>query len=321
MSSIKSFFSFTRREQYGIMVLLFLIVATIAINFFIRQKPPPLTDKETFSQWAEEVKAFQEREEIAAQYNDSLRMARQQRSNYHNDYQKSSTNFHEKYQKTEKKFPDSFPFNPNDADKDDFINLGFSEKQAESIVKYRDKGAVFKSKQDFKKVFVVSDEMYAHLETWISLPDEDIADNKTTTSATQENIIVELNTADTTSLKQIKHIGSHFAKRIVEYRQKLGGFHSVEQLLDINGINEEIYSKIAPYFVVDKGKIIKLDLNKSSFKDFTRHPYFEYYIVKSLFEYKDKHGVFASVNDIREIPLIYDDLYNKINPYLYVSAN
>jgi DNA uptake protein ComE-like DNA-binding protein len=298
------------------MVLLSLIAATITINFFIRQKPSSTADEETFLQWEAEVTAFQERQEIAAKYNDSLRMARQQRGNYYSDYQASSTKYYEKYQKTEKKFPEPFPFDPNNTDKENFIKLGFSEKQAESIVKYRDKGAVFKTKQDLKKVFVVSDEIYAHLEAWITLPDGDVAE-----LTASENIVVELNTADTTSLKQIKRIGSYLAKRIVEYRQKLGGFYSVEQLLDINIIDKELLSDIAPYLVVDKGKIIKLDLNKSPFKDFTRHPYFEYYVVKAIFEYKDKNGAFSAVNDIRKIPLIYDDLYNKIDPYLCVSAN
>ena len=314
MSGIKSFFSFTRREQYGIMVLLFLILGIVVVNFFVRQKMPITVDKETFAQWEAEVKAFQEREEMAAQYNDSLRMARRQYPNYHTDYQKSSTKFYEKYQKAEKKFPDPFPFDPNTTDKDDFVKLGFSEKQAESIVKYRDRGAVFKTKQDFQKVFVVSDEIYAHLEAWITLPDA-----STSSASEPENVVIELNTADTTLLKQIKRIGSYLAKRIVDYRQKLGGFYSVEQLLEVKGVDTALFSGIAPYMVVDKEKIVKLDLNKSSFKDFTRHPYFEYYIVKAIFEYKDKHGVFTSVNDIRKIPLIYNDLYNKINPYLYVS--
>jgi len=321
MGSIRTFFSFTRREQYGIMVLLSLIVVIVSVNFFIRESAPSAVNEEVFSQWEEEIKAFQEKQEIAAAYNDSVRTARRQYGNY-GDYQSSNTRSYEKYQKSEKGLPVPFFFNPNDVNKDDFVNLGFSEKQAESIVKYREKGAVFKNKQDFQKIFVVSDEMYAHLEAWIALPDGEtslVADN--TTSNPPEPVIIELNTADTTSLKQIDRVGTYLAKRIVEYRQKLGGFHSVEQLLDINGINEERLSVMASYLIIDKGKIAKLDLNKSSFKEFTRHPYFEYYIVKAIFEYKDKNGLFVSVDDIRKIPLIYDNLYNKINPYLYVSAN
>jgi len=316
MSSIKPFLSFTRREQYGIMVLLFLILTIIAINFFIQQKPPSVVDEETLARWSEEVIAFQEREEMAAQYNDSLRLARQQRGSYYTNYQPSGRTY-ERYQKSEKKFPEPFPFDPNSISGDDFVKLGFSEKQAETIVNYRVKGAVFKNKADFKKVFVVSDEIYAHLEAWILLPDEEAIAMPTV----QENIVIELNTADTSSLKQIKGIGSYLAKRIVEYRQKLGGFHAVEQLLEINGIDEERLSGIAPHLTIDKGKIIKLDLNKTPFKDFTRHPYFEYYIVKAIFEYKDKHGSFSSVDDIKKISLIYNDLYNKISPYLQVSPN
>ncbi|MCL2511928.1 MAG: helix-hairpin-helix domain-containing protein [Bacteroidales bacterium] len=311
MSSIKPFFSFTRREQYGIMVLSFLILVIVAVNFFIQQKPPAPVDETTLARWSEAVIAFQEKEEMAAQYNDSLRMARQQRGSYYTNYQPSGRTY-ERYQKSDKKFPEPFPFEPNDVDKEDFVKLGFSEKQAETIVNYRVKGAVFKSKADFKKMFVVSDEIYAHLEAWIMLPDEEIV-------PVVEVIIVELNTADTTSLKQIKGIGSYLAKRIVEYRQKLGGYHSVEQLLEINGIDEERLSGVAPYMTIDKKKVVKLDLNKSPFRDFTSHPYFEYYIVKAIFEYKDKHGSFASVEDIKKMPLIYNDLYNKISPYLLVS--
>ena len=323
MNRIKSFFSFTRREQYGIMILLSLILLTVIINFFIQKKTPSAVDETTLLQWEEEIRDFQEKQEIALKYKDSVRTAHRQVNNYYTDNKSSSTKFSEKYQKSEKKLPKPFPFNPNNINKDDFVKLGFSEKQAESIIKYRDKGAVFKNKSDFKKVFVVSDEMYAHLETFITLPDEKTAtvtDNDKP-SPIQETILIELNAADTTSLKKIDRIGAPLAKRIVEYRQKLGGFYSVEQLLELNGINEDRFSVIATHLVVDKDKIVKLDLNKSSFKDFTCHPYFEHYIVKAIFEYKDKNGFFSSVDDIRNIPLIYNDLYNKINPYLYVSAN
>jgi competence ComEA-like helix-hairpin-helix protein len=256
---------------------------------------------------------------MAAKFNDSLRMARRQYGNYSDyDYKTANTRFYEKYQKSEKKFPPPFPFDPNNIGKDDFEKLGFSEKQSESIVKYREKGKVFKSKQDFQKVFVVSDEMYVHLENWILLPDEETIVSELNE---QEIIVIELNTADTTSLQQISRIGNYLAKRIVDYRQKLGGFHSIEQLMEINGINEERFTGIIPYVYVDKGKIARLDLNKNSFKDFTRHPYFEYYVVKAIFEYKDKHGIFTSVEDIKKISLIDNDLYHKINPYLYVSIN
>jgi competence ComEA-like helix-hairpin-helix protein len=303
------------------MILLSLILLVIVVNFFIPNTSSTIADEETFAKWEEEVRAFQERQEIANQYNDSIRLTRQQYKNYGN-YQYSNTNYYGKYQKTEKKFPQPFPFNPNEINKGDFVKLGFSEKQAESIVKYREKGKIFKTKTDFQKVFVVSDEMYAHLETWILLPDgetETVADNKAENA--QEPLIVELNTADTTALKQIKGIGNYTAKRIVDYRQKLGGFHSIEQLREINGMDEERFANIIQYVIVDKEKVIKLDLNKNSFKDFTRHPYFEQYIIKAIFEYKDKNGQFSSVEDIRKIPLIYNDLYNKIYPYLQVSTN
>jgi DNA uptake protein ComE-like DNA-binding protein len=196
--------------------------------------------------------------------------------------------------------------------------LGFSEKQATTIVKYRASGVVFKYKEDFKKIFVVSDEMYLHLEPFITLPIKDV-ESAIATIVAEEPMMIELNNTDSVELRKIKSISGYLAKRIIDYRKKLGGFYTVKQLLDINGINEELYANISPYFTVDAGRVKKMDLNSTPFKEFVKHPYFEYYVVKSIFEYKDKHNIISSVEEIKNIPLIYNDLYSKLSPYLYTG--
>ena len=110
---------------------------------------------------------------------------------------------------------ESFSFNPNTVSVEDLQRLGFSEKQAQSIDNYRLKGGRFRRKEDFAKSYVVADSVYDRLEPYIVIPKLDI------------------NKADSTALLDLPGIGPYFAGKIVSYREKLGGYSSVEQLLEI----------------------------------------------------------------------------------------
>ena len=86
--------------------------------------------------------------------------------------------------------------------------------------------------------------------------------------------IVDINTADTTLLKELPDIGSSFAKRIVEYRGKLGGFVENRQLLEVYGMDSTRYKNIENYITVDSlFNANKLRINYDSFKVLNRHPY------------------------------------------------
>lgn len=87
--------------------------------------------------------------------------------------------------------------------------------------------------------------------------------------------IVELNTADTTTLKKVPGIGSAFARRIVKYRELLGGFYTTRQLAEVYGIDEERYAALAPWFTADTLHIRKLNVNSLSAASLRRHPYLD----------------------------------------------
>ena len=116
---------------------------------------------------------------------------------------------------------ESFPFNPNTVSLEDLQRLGFSEKQAQSIDNYRQKGGRFRRKTDFAKSYVVSDSVYARLEPFIDIPR------------------LDLNKADSVALLDLPGIGPYFAGKIVQYRARLGGYSSVEQLLEIYHFDRE----------------------------------------------------------------------------------
>lgn len=121
---------------------------------------------------------------------------------------------------------ESFGFNPNTAGLEDLKRLGFSEKQAQSILNYRAKGGKFRRKEDFAKSFVVADSVYARLEPFIEIP------------------LLDINLADSAAFDALPGIGPWFASKMVEYREKIGGYTSTEQLMDIGRFDSERYDAL-----------------------------------------------------------------------------
>lgn len=121
---------------------------------------------------------------------------------------------------------ESFRFNPNTATVEELVRLGFSDKQAASIDNYRKKGGRFRRKEDFARSFVVSDEIYRRLESFIDIP------------------LTDINRADSAAFDALPGIGPYFAAKMVEQRRRLCGYSNPEQLLDIYNFGEDRYSKL-----------------------------------------------------------------------------
>ena len=132
---------------------------------------------------------------------------------------------------------ESFAFDPNTVSEADLQRLGLSERQAASIENYRAKGGRFRSKADFQKMYVVSDTLFARLEPFIDIPK------------------LELNAADSTALVSLRGIGPWYARKIMDYRARLGGFYDLAQLREIEGIDEERFAGLADQLRVDPSKI------------------------------------------------------------------
>lgn len=121
---------------------------------------------------------------------------------------------------------ENFAFNPNTVSLEDLQRLGFSQRQAQSIVNYREKGGRFARAEDFGKSYVVSDSVFRRLRPFIRIPKLDI------------------NTADSAAFDDLPGIGPYYASQIVKYRTQLGGYASTEQLMDLYRFDEEKFAKI-----------------------------------------------------------------------------
>ena len=128
--------------------------------------------------------------------------------------------------------------------------------------------------------------------------------------------MIEINTADTNELKDLPGIGSTFARRIVKYKERLGGYVSKEQLKEIYGFSSELYEKIAPYIYVDIFEVKKININNSDYLTLIQHPYFNKEIVKSILQLRKKNGKITSKDDLLNNEILTDDEWNKVKYYI-----
>ena len=108
--------------------------------------------------------------------------------------------------------------------------------------------------------------------------------------ANSPKLIVNLNSTDTTELKSLPGIGSFFARNIVEYREKLGGYVEINQLLEVYSFDSSRLETITPYINIDSISLRKINVNADDFKIILRHPYIEYEDVKKIVNHREERG-------------------------------
>lgn len=141
---------------------------------------------------------------------------------------------------------------------------------------------------------------------------------KTEYHSKYDDFKVELNSADTLDLKELRGIGSTFAKRIVKYRDLLGGFFSKEQVKEVYGMSDSLYQSILPHLLVDTQQVTRIDLNTATIDQLKRHPYLDYYQAKAIVRSREKNGNYATVDELLDIALIDQETYNKIKNYITI---
>ncbi len=295
------FFAFSSGERRGSVILLGILVLIISIHIFI---PHFIHSQDTdFSSFQKEITQFEQ-------------------SRIDEKEQTEPFDFLTPNHFAEKKKLTPFPFDPNQMDAGMGEKLGLSLKQTQSIENYLHKGGRFRKKEDFKKMYCISESMYKVLESYIIIPEQTKVFKENTVSASTPQsklFVVELNSADTLDLKELKGIGSGFARKIINYKKKLGGYISKFQLLEVYGFTPELLAQIEKQLTIDATKIRKIDINTASLDEMKQHPYWDYYIAKAVYRYRTEHQKFNSVDEVQKISLITPEVFQKIKPYLSVE--
>ena len=229
--------------------------------------------------------------------------------------------------------PELFHFDPNTIGPDSLCLLGFSEKQALSILKYREKGGRFRKKEDFARMYVVSEEKYAELEPYIIVPAPVLPDKTATGcpssadkpkpaagqpahrapadslssvrreakpmlghSASVEQkppLLIDINAADSVAFTRLYGIGGYYARKIIAYRERLGNFYSTKQLMEIPGIDSAKFEGFARNVTADPADVKRFSLDTAGKSFLIRHPYVGAYAARGILLMREKFGVGA----------------------------
>ncbi len=203
-------------------------------------------------------------------------------------------------------------FNPNELDVSGWVDIGFSEKQAKSIVSYKVNYGDFKNPEDIRKLYVVSEEKFLEIEPFLVFDyhlDSDV-DIKT------ESELIEINTASKESLESINGIGPVFSDRIIKYRGLLGGFHNSDQFNEIYGLKDESLNALIDNVSIDKSKLSRININQASKAELKKHPYLnKWEIISAILSKRDKEQI-ENLEFLLENQAASQEEINKIEPYI-----
>lgn len=205
-----------------------------------------------------------------------------------------------------------FVFDPNKATDDEFLRLGLSVKQIAIIRNYQNKGGIFKNKEGFFRMWGLRDDQKKALSNFIVI--EGIKDSHTEKVALK-SLSIELNSADSIQLKQLPGIGDKLSKRIVKYRDILGGFYSVAQLKEVYGLSEQTILQLQDKVTLDITKIRKLDVNFADVNELSRHPYLQKNLARQIVKFRTKNGSIHDLAVLRDSMILNIDDYNRLKPY------
>ncbi len=219
-----------------------------------------------------------------------------------------------------------FPFDPNTAIETELRQLGLTDKVIKTMLKYRDKGGRFRQKEDLKKIYGFREPDYQRLEPFIRIASEaDVSDSHPIatldhnrsfrTAPTRGDVKIDINRASPEEWQQLRGIGPAYSKRIVKFRDKLGGFYAIDQIAETYGLPDSTFQKIKPHLL--ESPIFKtLAINEATEEDLKAHPYLKWKEAKVIISYRDQHGPYGSIDDLRKVKILSEDLIEKLRPYL-----
>jgi competence ComEA-like helix-hairpin-helix protein len=130
---------------------------------------------------------------------------------------------------------------------------------------------------------------------------------------------IDINSADTTVFISLPGIGSRLASRIVNFRNKLGGFYSVTQVGETFGLPDSTFQKIRLYLKLGNTPVRKININTATVDELKAHPYLKYAVANPIVSYRNEHGPFSRIEDIRNVLVVTEEIFLKIAPYLIIE--
>lgn len=314
----KEFFHFSRRETTGIIALLFLVILIFCLPSLINYFLPPLPEIRTL----ENERIVRDLQEI-------------QEETTHSGNEKSGSPNYGRENEEERFTPIKlFTFDPNTLDDEGWLSLGLSKRTVKTIRNYQAKGGKFRKPDDIKRVYGIAPSLAEKLLPYVSITAPDkfgknkydsgsfvfkkfekpLRESKQIAPAS-----IEINAADSLEWLALDGIGPALTHRILKFREKLGGFYSINQVAEVFGLPDSTFQLIKPVLKCAPEGFRKIRINSASEAELEQHPYIRKKLSKVLVAYRAQHGPFRNNSDLGKIQLFDSDLFSKLVPYISVE--
>lgn len=319
---VTDYLTFTRKEQIGIItVLLILLISIFLPNFYSHHDGTSREIPDTT--WMVAVRKLEQK-----QAGNEKNISNETEGNLTAyQYDRSKPNYY-----NNKPGGELFYFDPNSLSKSGWQKLGLRDKTIDIIQNYLAKGGHFKKPEDLQRIYGLHKDDYERLAPYVKIEIQS-AENKNNAFSGTKNFAghktdswnalryasIDINTADTADFINLPGIGSKLATRIVNFREKLGGFYTIDQIRETFGLPDSTFQKVKQYLKLENSSIRKININTASIDELKAHPYIRYNIANPIVAYRNEHGSFSSIEDLKKIMIITDEVYQKIAPYLTLA--
>jgi len=312
--AIRDYFTFSRKERIGMLLVVTLIIAIFFLPMFFNGRN------------AGEIN------QVDTTWINSFKASASTSQTTENDFDNNETSSYQFDSSvaliTHNALAELFAFDPNTLSVTGWKKLGLRDRTIQTILNFRSKGGRFKKAEDLQRIYGLPKKDYERLAPYVEM--ESTASEKVLAVVANKNYpiaqkiapgnsFLDVNTADTSAFIALPGIGSKLAGRIVNFRNKLGGFYSIDQVGETFGLADSTYQKIKPYLRMADSTVRKFNVNIASADELKTHPYIKWQIANAIVAYRQEHGAFAKIEDIRKVMAVTADDFSKISRYIEVQ--
>lgn len=316
----KEYLHFSRKETLGIIILLVIILAIALLPAFFDNGEAELSGND-FEKFRKELASLQATEENRLK-SDSIFAGVSGRDLEFSPVPEIRSDSKARL----------FEFDPNTLSAEGWEKLGLNRKTITTIQRYLAKGGFFREPADIKKIYGLREEDRERLLPYIRIVPKDHGSPKRHNEPAAENyspdksafnmkrtFVIDINKSDTAEWIALPGIGGKLAARIIKFREKLGGFYSVDQVAEIYGLQDSVFRRIRSFLRAESPELRKLNINKAEEADLNQHPYISRDLARSIVNYRVQHGKFASPEDLMQLVNMTAEVYGKLTPYISIE--
>lgn len=224
---------------------------------------------------------------------------------------------------------EKFFFDPNAVSEEELQRLGFSDATIRNMLKYRTKGGRFYTAQDIYKIYGLDKKLASELEPYIKIETQNAEVDTVNTRLEKEEFSspgksktvsweptnIDINQSDAEDWQKLRGIGPSYAKRIIRFREALGGFTSIGQVAETYKLPDSTFQQIQA-FLKTSPIYRKLEINKADAEALKVHPYINWKQARAIVNYRLQHGNFEGAEDLQKIKILPPEMVEQLGPYL-----